>query len=148
MIAPHNLKFVLGESRNRFAQLENCTCPGYTQTYECSIFGGGLTVWNGSAFDCSRTQNEIRLRHSQYSMDSQATGRCSNDTIIGSSVGISEGFYVSQINVTITPERVNETIMCVHRDIYDQNTIIGQTILEITMGKLQAMRTCKQALRG
>ena len=69
-------------------------------------------------------------------MDSQATGRCSNDTIIGGSVGISEGSYVSQINVTITPERVNETIMCVHRDIHDQNTIIGQTILEITMGKL------------
>jgi tagatose-1,6-bisphosphate aldolase non-catalytic subunit AgaZ/GatZ len=72
-------------------------------------------------------------------MDSQATGKCSNDTIIGTSVGISGGCYISQINVTVTSERINETIMCVHRDIYDQNTIIGQTILEITMGKLRAI---------
>ena len=116
-------------------QLDDCNCLGYNQTYECSVSGGGLTIWNGTAFDCSRTQNEIRLRHSQYG-DSQATGKCNNDTIIATSVGALGACYVSQLNVTITPEKINETIMCVYRDIIlEETTIIGQAVLEITVGK-------------
>lgn len=115
--------------------MNDCTCLGYTQTYECSISGGGLTVWNGSAFDCLHTQNGISLRHSQF-VDSQAAGECNNGTVIASSIGISGGCYVSQLNITITPERVNESIMCAHHDVQQyETTIIGQTVLEITMGK-------------
>ena len=124
---------ISGES---FTQLNDCSCLGYTQTYECLISGGGFTVWNGSAFDCLSTQNDIRLRHSQF-VNSQATGECNNGTIIATSIGISGDCYVSRLNIAMIPEIINKSIMCVHRDVQaiDEITLIGQIVLEITTGK-------------
>ena len=117
---------------SRLVQLDDCTCLGYTQSYECSILGGGRTIWNGSAFDCPH--NEIQLRHSQF-MNSQATGECNNGTITASSIGVSEGFYSSRLNITVVQGIINETIECVHHNIINNEvTTIGHKILEITEG--------------
>ena len=88
-----------------------------------------MTIWNSSAFDC--LHNEIELRHSQF-MNSQEIGECNNGTIISTSIGVSEGYYISRLNITIVPEIVNETITCTHRNINSQTTIVGRTVLEIT----------------
>ena len=120
---------------SRLVQLDDCTCLGYIQTYECSILGGGVTIWNGSAFDCP--QNEIRLRHSQFT-NFQATGECNNGTIVASSIGISEGCYISRLNITIVQEIINESVECVHHNnIINSDVSIGQRILEITKGSQQ-----------
>ena len=58
-------------------KLNDCTCLGDTQTFECTVFGGGLTIWSGTFIDCSG--NEIRLRHSQYR--SQITGECNQEQL-------------------------------------------------------------------
>ena len=31
-------------------QLDDCTCLGYTQTFECSVFGGRVTIWSSMFF--------------------------------------------------------------------------------------------------
>ena len=120
---------------NGLVQLDDCTCLGDTQTYECSILGGGLTIWNSSAFDC--LHNEIKLRHSRF-MNSQATGKCNNGTIRASSTGVSEGYHISQLNITIVQEIINETVECVHRNINSEVTTVGHKILEITKGSRSA----------
>ena len=28
-------------------QLNDCTCLGDTQTFECTVFGGAVTIWSG-----------------------------------------------------------------------------------------------------
>ena len=90
-----------------------------------------MTIWNGGAFDS--LCNKIELRHSQF-MNSQAIGECNNGTIRASSIGISEGYYISRLNITIVQEIINETVECVHRNINNEVIIIGHRILEITKG--------------
>ena len=116
-------------------QLNDCTCLGYTQTFECTVFGGGLTIWKSSAFSgCEQFENEIRLRHSQFTnSQSQATGQCNDGTVVATSMGVSENCYTSQLNVTVRQEIVNETIECI-RDMQG-TTIVGQRTLSLTQGK-------------
>ena len=33
---------------SRLVQLNDCTCVGYTQTFRCTVFGGGFTLWNST----------------------------------------------------------------------------------------------------
>ena len=89
-------------------------------------FGGGFTIWHGTAFsDCQR--NEIQLRHSVYTT-SQAIGQCNGGGIVAESVGVSENCYISQLNVSVGPEIVNETIECAHSNTNHVTTSIGQSI--------------------
>ena len=114
-------------------QLNDCTCLGYTQIFECTVFGGGFTIWHGTAFSNCQ-QNEIQLRHSIYTT-SQATGQCNGREIVAESVGVSENCYISRLNVSIGPEIVNETIECAHSDTKHVTTSIGQRTLNLTQGK-------------
>ena len=109
-------------------QLNDCTCLGYTQTFECTVFGGGVTIWSGSFFDCPR--NEILLRHSQYG--SQVIGECNQGTVTAKSVGlIIDNFcYTSQLIVTVEEETINGTIKCFHKDNIE--TLVGQRLMMST----------------
>ena len=114
-------------------QLDDCTCLGYTQTFQCKVFGGGLTIWKGSAFsDCEQFEDEIRLRHSQYT--SQATGQCNDGTIVATSTDVSGNCYTSQLSVTVRQEIINETIECIRA--MQNTTRVGQRVLSLTQGKL------------
>ena len=40
--------------------LDDCQlCQGHNLTYECTVVGGGATVWKGTAFDCPLADDEI-----------------------------------------------------------------------------------------
>ena len=110
--------------------MSDCTCLGYVQTLECVVFGAGITIWQGTAFGFPCV---IRLRHSQYN-NSQAIGDCNDGDITASSVGVLGDRYISQLNVTITQEMINETIECVHEDIVGNRSTIGRKTLNITEG--------------
>ena len=61
------------EDNNMLVRLNDCNCDGYNQTYECTIFGAGITIWQGTVLSgCQQFINDIRLRHSAF-MNSQAT---------------------------------------------------------------------------
>ena len=126
--------YIIGEGKNssRLLQLDDCTCLGHTQTFECVVFGPGITLWKGTAFRCPT--NEIFLRHSRYNNSGQgAHGDCNNGTIVANSVGDSDNdCYTSQLSVTFTEEMINETIECVHH--YTEDGSIGTKILMITEG--------------
>ena len=113
-------------------QLNDCTCLEYNQTFECTILGGGLTIWQGTALSgCQSSENEIRLRHSQY-MNSQATGVCNGGEIVAKSVGVSDNCYTSQLSLAVEEEMVNETIECIHVDLQGIRMTIGQQMLNLT----------------
>ena len=87
---------------NEFVQLYDCNCIGYQQVYQCTVFGAGFTVWQGSAFECPQLHNEIRLRHSEYApMNSGATGVCNDGAISAGSVVSTNNYYTSILNVTV-----------------------------------------------
>ena len=121
------------EENSMLVQLKDCTCHGHNQTFECTIFGAGLTIWRGSTFSgCQR--KEIWLHHSLY-INSQATGQCSGGEIMAESVGASENCYTSQLSLAVREEMVSETIECIHNDLAEipNITIIGRRVLNLTM---------------
>ena len=89
-------------------------CPGRILTFECIVNGtsGDSTVWRGTAFsDC-----EITLLHLRFGDKEGTTRTCSNSDITGRSVRIEGSLYVSQLEITIDPESVGKSVVCVHDD--------------------------------
>ena len=106
----------------------NCICPGNTLAFVCSITGGAGTVWKGSIFNCPG--NEILLRHA---IGSEASGMCSNGTVVASVIEFTSTSYISQLNVTVSPEMHNGTVECI-QDSFNE-TSIGSCTLTIATGK-------------
>ena len=109
--------------------INNCTCEGYNQVYECRVTGGGATVWRGSAFDCSASNNEIVLLHSS---SSSVRNSCSNGAIVGRVARADNNTYVSHITVSVNAEMVGKNISCFH-DSSGIN-LIGSSLLTLTTG--------------
>ena len=102
----------ISESRN------GCVCLGDTLTYNCTVIGslGGATIWRGSALSgCHPNDDEIVLLHSRFTMSNGGTfGVCNNGDIVGRSIGIEGSNYTSQLNVIVTPDIIQKTIMCIN----------------------------------
>ena len=98
--------------------------------YECTVSGGGLTIWRGEAFDCPGTNNEIQLFHGINS-----TRECSNGNITGSltSTQPNESPYTSQLTVRVGPDTNGTTIECIHDDGGNRNEV-GSAVLNVTSG--------------
>ena len=120
------------QTNNTLVQLFDCTCLGCTQTYECTIWGQGITVWRGSALGCER---DIELRHSDY-INAQARGSCNNETVFARSVGVVDNYYTSLLNITVTEEMVNKSVECAYLAIDNNNQVtdIGEVHVNITQG--------------
>ena len=110
----------------------NCVCPGELMVFTCNIIGGGNTLWDGSAFSCA--SNEIFLRHSQFSLPAGISGSCNNGAIMGRSIGVTDGCYSSELNVTVSSDLSGRTIQCNH-DGSDGLRTIGVTTLNVVTGK-------------
>ena len=74
---------------------------------------GDATVWKGTAFsDCDN--NDIVLLHNHFA---RATGQCNNGNIIGRSIGIVNGSYISQLEVTVEcdpNQLIKKDVECFH----------------------------------
>ena len=117
----------------------NCACPSELLTFTCNIIGGGNTLWNGTTFHCA--SNEIILRHSQFSLPAGTSGSCNSGAITGRSVGVTNGCYSSELNVTVSPDFSGRTIQCIH----DGSTglrIINITTLNVVTGKNVTVYAC------
>jgi hypothetical protein len=87
------------------------------------------TVWQGTAFSgCNN--NEITLIHNRFAREG-ASGECNGIAITGRSVRVESNFsYISQLEVVITAEMVEKSIILCNRD---NGTIytIGQHLIKI-----------------
>ena len=100
---------------NRLDFLSGCTCPGYGIAYTCTVCGAETTttVWEGTAFQCPETSNEIALRHSQFTdQDSPESGDCSGGSLIAYATGKEQNCYISQLNATVSADLNGSTIEC------------------------------------
>ena len=82
-------------------------------TYVCAAHGPGSTLWKGTAFRCSSSQNEIILQHSDYTSAGGTTRYCNDRAIAARSLRIeNDACYISQLNVTISTDMNDRTIEC------------------------------------
>ena len=115
--------------------LNECVCPGHELRLECTVVGGGFTVWRGSAFDCDERANQIQLRHTQFEHGA-AVGECNNGKIIGSSLRRVDLNFTSQLIVQLDINSTLEgrTLACVHNN-GSHETAVGMYTITYTTGK-------------
>ena len=126
------------------------SCPGDVLTTECAIMGGGITVWQGTAFQCYRNNHEsISLRHSQFRESEEPAGSCNNGAIVARALGIVSNSYVSQLNVTVSLELNNTIVECIHVHSHNfTNTVIKRIqIIVLAIGK-QEVQNCQDQWKG
>ena len=111
-----------------------CACAGDILTFNCTIVGGGVTQWNGTAFDCTNTLNEILLLHDNFNTPEGANKRCNNGQIRGSSLSVNDNCYTSQLSVTTSAALNNKTIRCIHNNELGEMLPIGDRFLTIISG--------------
>ena len=119
--------------------LSDCVCPGHELRLECTVVGGGVTVWTGSDFDCPRSghDHEIVLGHSQFA--SGTSGGCNNGRIIGRSINTtpdSDGSkYISQLIIRLDENGTLEgkTVECAYDDGF-VTKVIGMHTINYTRG--------------
>ena len=112
--------------------VNDCICQGHNFTYQCSVSGSGATIWKGTAFDCSLTNNEFAIFHS-INYTSERPKTCNNGAISGHALKVENGSYTSQLTVQISDELNGTTVVCAHDD-GTNSTEIGSAILNITTG--------------
>lgn len=107
-------------------------CPGDVLMYNCTINGGGSTIWSGSAFDCETRMDEIILRHSQFV--SGSSGNCNDGAVTAQSLGVVDSTcFTSQLSVTVDLEMNNKTVLCAHSS--EIITTIGVGIISVATGE-------------
>ena len=101
-------------------------------TYECTVSGNGATIWKGTAFNCSLTNNELAVFHT-VNFTSQRSLPCNNGAITVHAIGAENGSYKSQVTIQVSDELNGTTVVCA----YDNGTLsieIDSAILNITTG--------------
>ena len=105
----------------------SCVPEGDTVVYQCTVteitMGGLVTVWQGTAFNCSNIGNTISLFHSQYGMS--ITQSCRSGALVGEGIGNIGIDYTSQLSVMANSDLNGTTIECVR----SPSTVIGSDII-------------------
>ena len=114
----------------------SCACPGEVLTFICIINEAGITLWTGSAFSCN-SNDIILLHHSQFSEPGGTSGSCNNGSISGRSIGVTNGCYSSELDVTVSPDFNGRTILCNHDGITQRT--IGASTLNVVTGKFSVL---------
>ena len=87
-------------------------------------------MWTGDFFvQCPNNKREMILQH-EVSDSEFVDQMCNNGSIIGRIIGIENGVYISQLNVTLTSDIVGRSIECA----YDNSTIHKIGSLNLTTG--------------
>ena len=130
------------DGNNQLSMISGCVCSGYNVTFTCTIIGGGNTIWNGSAFNCSSNSdsnnNQILLRHSGFGSSSKGT--CNSGNITGKGLSSENECFVSELNVTVSPSVIDRQVSCFYEN-GSAEILVGTVTIELTSGgKTLAMR--------
>jgi hypothetical protein len=94
------------------------------------------TVWEGTAFDCPATSDEIALRHSQFNSPERLSGDCSDGRLIAYAIREEQNCYISQLNATVSAD-LNGTIVVCAFEAQGMNGFqtVNRSTVSITTGK-------------
>ena len=106
---------------------------GTTIVLECSILGGGATVWQGNLFNQCQNHDDIVLRHSQFnSTGAMINITCDNNlSVSGYAVDVNENMYTSRLIIDFSKDLSGKTVECANQS----KSIIGNYVITIEPGK-------------
>ena len=105
-----------------------CGCPGQNASYICTAVGGVITVWGGTAFNCTG-RNEISLRHNRFGVGN-AIGECNDGALVAYSIQVANNCFTSRLDVRLSADLQGRTITCSVDD--GDVTPIGNIILIVS----------------
>ena len=92
-------------------------------------------MWQGTAFQCPQSSNEISLRHAQFL---GSVGVCNDGAICAHADSIpSPNHFLSNLTVHITPSLEGQTVRCEHDD-GTTVLIIDSFVLNITKSEFMS----------
>ena len=104
----------------------DCSCEGYNQIYECTIFGVGATLWRGSAFNCPGTNDEIIIFQSTNTLSHL---NCNDGAITARIIRVESTSYTSQLTVNVSEDLIGQNISCAYESRVGVPTEIGSAKL-------------------
>ena len=104
-----------------------------TLTFTCRVTGGVSTVWEGTAFMCASTDDEIIFIHSRFINEPSRT--CNNGSIVGEIVEVNGNNYTSQLNISFDPSLIGKTVTCV-KDNGRNTSIVANYIITTDIGMI------------
>ena len=113
-----------------FRDVSSCVCPGCELVVECTITGGGVTVWQGTIFD-GCLNKKITLRHNGFISGIIIQESCgTRGPVIGRSISVADGSFTSQLLVNISEDLFDKTIECAN----ESGQIIGSKQIDTPLG--------------
>lgn len=105
-------------------------------TFQCQVTGGVSTVWNGTAFVCPASDNQIILLHSRFNNETNRTCNDINNSVIivGESIEVNGNNYTSQLNISFGPSLIGKTVNCVWDDGQNTSVVSNYTITSDIIG--------------
>ena len=105
--------------------------------FTCTIVGGGVTQWNGTAFDCTNSNDEILLSHKSFRNPDAVNNSCNLGQITVTSLTVKNNCnsYTSQLSLTTSAALSNKTIRCIHINEENQVVPIGKIVLTVFSGE-------------
>ena len=113
---------------------DDCSCVGDTLTFECTVMSGLQTIWRGSAFNCSSSNNEIVLLFNGSAGDET----CNGEMITGRVIKREGNNYTSQLSVILSSDLIGKGIECASSNGLHITAISNTSldiILRMTCGK-------------
>lgn len=99
-------------SLTNFHNVTDCVCPQEVVTYECTVYEGSLTVWEGTALSgCNG--GEIIIHHGDFGTP-KARGSCIRNSgeVTWKDLRMQNGSYTSQLNITFDSRLQGSTVNC------------------------------------
>ena len=113
-----------------------CACPGEVLTFVCTVVGGTITIWKGSAFHCPSVGNQIILRHTLFNNSQSIMPLpCNDGLIVGQPLNVTGDSYISELNVTVNDEVHNQTVQCFHNSDMAVEVLIRTATIIMISGK-------------
>ena len=122
---------------NEFRVVSSCVCPGCELVVECAVTSGGATYWQGTIFDGCRNE-KLTLRHSQFISGIVIQESCgTRGPVVGRSISVTGGSYISQFLVNISEDLNGKTIDCAN----GSGQIVGSKQIDTPSGKYSYFHT-------
>lgn len=106
------------------------SCSTCATVLECAVSGLGATVWNGSAFNCQETNNEIVLLHNRYNSTDGTIHTCNGGAILAQSTSFKNNRYTSRLQINVSEEILEKTIGCIYDNGSTEFRVLTSTVKE------------------
>ena len=116
-------------------EINECTCEGSHQFYDCTVDRANSTVWRGTALNCPAINNEIVF---QYGAPGAVNTSCNEGAVSGYVIRANDSSYTSRLSIFITPALNGSRVSC-FSDGSRGTVKVGSSDLTITTGAIVSL---------